>query len=156
MPVTKLKELLDREGIRYVAIRHSPAYTADAIAACAHIPTDQMAKTVMLHIDGRLAMAVLPATEDLDLETIRDYLEARRVTLAPEREFQVWFPDCEIGAMPPFGNLYGLDLYAIESITEHDRIAFNAGTHRECIEMDLDDYLRVARPVVLHLSALPH
>lgn len=154
MPITKLRQLLDHEGVRYVSIRHSPAYTADAIAASAHIPTDQMAKTVMLHIDGRLAMAVLPATEQLDLDTVREYLQASRVTLAPEREFRVWFPDCEIGAMPPFGNLYGLNLYATESLTEQERIAFNAGTHGECIEMDLWDYLRLARPTILHATAL--
>jgi Ala-tRNA(Pro) deacylase len=105
MPVEKLREFLDRNRIKYVVISHSPAHTAQEIAASAHIPGRNMAKTVIVKLDGRLAMAVLPASELVDLELLADAAFAQRAELADEEEFEDRFPDCQLGAMPPFGNL---------------------------------------------------
>ena len=153
MPIRKLKEMLDREHIKYVTIRHSPAYTAQATAQSAHIPGDELAKTVMLEVDDKLVMVVLPASEQLDLDLAGKEMKAKDIRLAEEREFQSSFPDCELGAMPPFGNLYGFDVYVTEALTNDERIAFNAGTHEELLEMEYDDFARLVQPRVLHVSS---
>src|SRR5213594_1991474 len=105
MPAKRLKEFLDREGIRYSSQPHSTAYTAQEVAASAHIPGKQFTKTVIVHIDEKLAMVVLPANRKVILQDLRDMTGSDRVALASEAEFQQLFPDCEPGAMPPFGNL---------------------------------------------------
>ena len=155
MPVGKLKKLLDRERIKYATIHHSPAYTAQAVAKSAHIPGDQLAKTVMLNVDGKLVMVTLPANEQLDLDLVSEALAASSVRLAEEEEFGAMFPDCEVGAMPPFGKLYDVDTYVTESLTNDERIAFSAGTHRELMEMSYDEFARLAQPRVLHFCATP-
>ena len=153
MPVHALKRFLDEHHIKYVVISHSPAYTAQEIAASAHIRGRELAKTVMLKVDGRLAMAVLPASMQIDFELLRDALGCRTVGLASEREFKGLFPDCEVGAMPPFGNLYNLETYVADALTEDDEIAFNAGTHTELVKMSYRDYAHVAKPTVLEFAA---
>ena len=153
MPGTKLKQFLDENQVRYVSIRHSPAYTAQEIAASAHIPGRELAKTVMVKIDGTMAMAVLAAPARLDLALLRRAAGARSVTLADEKEFCGAFPDCEPGAMPPFGNLYGLKVYIDRALAEDRQIAFNAGSHAELIQMDYHQFERLVQPVVANLSA---
>ena len=152
MPGTKLKQFLDENQVRYVSIRHSPAFTAQETAASAHIPGRELAKTVMVKIDGAMAMAVLAATKRLDLELLRQAAGAQKVTLADEKEFSGAFPDCEPGAMPPLGNLYGLDVYVDESLREDEQIAFNAGSHAELIQMDYQEFERLVQPVVTNFS----
>lgn len=152
MPATKLRRFLDDHQIRYVAIRHSPAYTAQETAASAHIPGREMAKAVMVQVDGTMAMVVMPSTTMLDPDRLRRITGAEVVSLATESEFRSRFPDCEIGAMPPFGNLYGLDMYVDRSLREDDRIAFNAGSHAELIQMDYRDFERLAGPTVADLA----
>lgn len=154
MPGTKLKRLLDGQRIKYVTMHHSQAFTAQEIAAAAHLPGQELAKTVMVWTDDTLAMVVLPATESLDLESVREAIGADSVRLATEREFSDRFPDCEVGAMPPFGNLYDLETYVSESLTEDEEIAFNAGTHRELIRMPYDDFARLVQPRVIHHATL--
>lgn len=146
MPVAKLKELLDREEVRYLSIAHSPAFTAQEIAATAHIPGREIAKTVMVKLDGKLVMAVLPAPARVDLDRLRDATGATQVELGSEDDFKRLFPDCETGAMPPFGNLYGLDVWADRELTEDQEIAFNAGTHAELIRMAWADFERLVEP----------
>jgi len=153
MPAQKLKEFLDRNGIRYVSIRHSPAYTAPEIAAAAHIHGKQLAKTVIVKIDGKLAMTVLPANYHVNLEVLKKSLGAKSVELAGEKEFKDKFPGCEIGAMPPFGNLYGMDLYAEDALEENEEIVFNAGSHTELIKMSYKDFKRLAEPKVISFLA---
>jgi Ala-tRNA(Pro) deacylase len=153
MPSTKLKRFLDENQVRYVSIRHSPAFTAQETAASAHIPGRELAKTVMVKIDGTMAMAVLAAPNRLDLELLRRAAGARSVKLADEKEFSSEFPDCEPGAMPPFGNLYGLKVYVDETLAEDRQIAFNAGSHAELIQMDYQQFEQLAEPVVANLSA---
>ena len=154
MPGTKLKEFLDENQVRYVSIQHSPAFTAQETAASAHIPGRELAKTVMVKIDGAMAMAVVAAPERLDLESLRRAADANSVTLAGEKEFSSEFPDCEPGAMPPFGNLYGLKVFVDRPLREDRQIAFNAGSHAELIQMDYRQFEQLVKPVVASLSAL--
>ena len=153
MPVHTLKKFLDEHHIKYVVISHSPAYTAQEIAASAHVRGKELAKTVMLKVDGHLAMAVLPASRHIDFELLREAVGARTVGLASEREFKGLFPECEVGAMPPFGNLYGLKTYVADALAEDDTIAFNAGTHTELIRMPYRDFARLVNPMVLEFAA---
>ena len=152
MPVKKLKEFLDNEGIKYITILHSRAYTSQETAEKSHISGKELAKTVMLKLDGKMCMAVLPADEQVDLELLKGNSNAGSVELATEDEFKGLFPQCEIGAMPPFGNLYGLDVYVEEALTRDDMIAFNAGTHSELIQLSYTDYQRLVGPVITRMS----
>ncbi len=152
MPTQRLKEFLDSNKVKYVAISHSQAFTAQEIAASAHVPGRQLAKTVVGSVDGNMAMAVLPATDHVDLRLLKQAAGAKKAELAGEREFKDLFPDCEIGAMPPFGNLYDLDVYVASELAEGEEIAFNAGTHTELIKMVYDDFERLVKPKVVELS----
>jgi Ala-tRNA(Pro) deacylase len=152
MPARQLSEFLDRNDVKYVTIRHSPAYTAHEVAASAHIPGKEMAKTVIVDVDGKMAMAVLPASSRLDLDHLRDAAGARQVAISDERKFQGLFPDCEVGAMPPFGNLYGLDVFVADSLAEDEEIAFNAGSHTEVVRLAYQDFERLVHPKVAKLT----
>jgi len=149
MPATALKEYLDSHGIRYVSIRHSLAYTAQEVAASAHVLGRDFAKTIIVSSDEGLAMVVLPASRRLVLADLREMLIADHVRLASEAEFKAVFPDCELGAMPPFGNLYGMPVYVAASLAEEPEIAFNAGTHTEVIKLAYEDFDRLVQPTVL-------
>lgn len=153
MPLSNLREFLDRNRIKYLVISHSLAYTAQGIAALTHIPGKELAKTVILLVDGRLAMAVVPASYRVDLFRLKKYLGADTVELASESEFRDHFADCECGAMPPFGNLYGMDVFADQSLTQDKEIAFNAGSHRELVRMSFADFRSLVKPVLLQLAA---
>ena len=146
MPAAKLKELLDREQVKYLSIAHSPAFTAQEIAASAHIPGKEIAKTVMVRLDTTMAMAVVPATCRVDLDRLRDLAGVGEARLASEDEFRLLFPECETGAMPPFGNLYGLEVWADRGLAEDEQIAFNAGSHAELIQMAYGDFERLVQP----------
>jgi Ala-tRNA(Pro) deacylase len=156
MIAKKLKDFLDREGVKYTTAPHSPAYTATQTAQAAHVPGKEFAKAVMVKIDGRLAMAVLPASEKLDVARLKLAAGAKHVYLAPEAEFDKWFPGCEPGAMPPFGNLYGMAVYASRSLAADEEIAFNAGSHAEVMKIKYKDFERVVQPVVAKLAADRH
>lgn len=148
MPVEKLKNFLNENQIRFVCVSHSPAFTAQEIAASAHIPGKELAKTVMVELDGAMAMAVLPASYQVDLEALKTLAGAEQIELASELRFQSLFPGCEPGAMPPFGNLYGLPVYVAEALTEDEEIAFNAGSHTELVRLSYADFARLVEPVV--------
>ena len=152
MPVRKLKDYLDEAHIRYLTIGHSSAYTSQEIAASAHVSGKEFAKTVMIKIDGELAMAVLPASSQIDFDSFRIIFHTKNVSLASESEFKDRFPDCEVGAMPPFGNLYGLPVFVADSLAEHKEIAFNAGSHSEVIRLNYADYRRMVKPRVFKFS----
>lgn len=160
MPVKKLKAFLDQNMIKYVTICHSIAFTSQDIAATAHVSGKEFAKTVMIKIDGAMAMAVLPASYHVDFDTLRKVFGTKFVTLATEPEFKDRFPDCELGAMPPFGNLYGMEVYVADALTMNREIAFNAGSHTELIRLSYADYERLVTPHVLKFSwktiSVPH
>ncbi len=149
MPAKKLKEFLDSRGAKYVSIQHSPAFTAQEIAQSAHIAGADFAKTVIVRMDGDLAMVVLPANRKIILSDLREMMLSEKLELASEDEFKARFPDCEVGAMPPFGILYGMPVYVSSSLEEEPEIAFNAGTHREIIKMPFEEYAELAQPTVM-------
>jgi Ala-tRNA(Pro) deacylase len=148
MPDQKLIELLDRNDVRYDTIEHSPAFTAQEVAAAAHIPGKELAKPVIVKLDGRMAMAVLPASHQVELDALARAAGAEHAELAEESDFEERFPGSELGAMPPFGSLYGLPLYVDLTLEEDEEIAFSAGSHSEVIRMRYDDYRRLAEPHV--------
>lgn len=152
MPVRKLKEFLNSNKIKYVSIKHSLAYTAQEIAASAHIRGKELAKTVMVSLDGKTAMAVLPASYRVDLDRLKKATGAKKIKLLAEKDFKDTFPECEIGAMPPFGNLYGMEVFVAASLAEDDEIAFNAGSHTELIRMAYKDFERLVKPKVFEFS----
>ncbi len=152
MPATKLKEFLDHQRVKYVSIRHSPAFTAQEVAASAHLSGKEVAKTVMVKIDGKMAMLVLPANRKVIIQDLRESSGAREAKFASEQEFKAMFPDCETGAMPPFGNLYGMDVYVAPSLTEDAQIAFNAGTHAELIQMAYTDFAKLVNPKLMRFT----
>lgn len=149
MPATKLKSYLNAQRVKYVTINHSPAFTAAEVAASAHVAGRGFAKTVIVNLDGEMILVVLPASRRLLLSELRELLESDRVRLASEAEFLDLFPDCELGAMPPFGNLYRLRVYVTSELARQTDITFNAGTHTEVIQMAYADFDRLVRPQVL-------
>ena len=153
MPLSKVREFLDLNEVEYVVISHSKAYTAQGIAAISHIPGKELAKTVIVKLDGALAMAVLPASYQVDLLALKHAVGVRDAELATEREFKQAFLDCQTGAMPPFGNLYGIPVYVDETLAEDREIAFNAGSHYELIKMAYSDFERLVQPEVLSFSS---
>jgi Ala-tRNA(Pro) deacylase len=144
----KLQSFLDSQGINYVRMEHSPAYTMQEVAASAHYPGNQMAKTVIVDLDGEFAMAVLPANRKVILQDLREVTGSEKAKFASELEFKGKFPDCEIGAVPPFGNLYNMDVYMAESLERNEEIAFNAGSHTEIIKMSCADFEPLVHPKV--------
>lgn len=153
MPLNALKGFLDENKIAYVSIKHSTAYTAQAVAASAHIKGRDLAKTVIVKLDAKMAMAVLPAKYQVDLEQLKKAAKSKSVKLVSEEEFIEKFPDCEAGAMPPFGNLYAMDVFVDKTLTADEEIAFNACSHSELIQLAYKDFERLVKPKILSFHA---
>lgn len=152
MPLRKLREFLDGQNVKYVLITHSKAYTSQEIAALSHTPGKELAKTVMVQLDDRMAMAVLPATQKVDLDKLRKASGAKKAALAHEEDFKGMFPECEAGAMPPFGNLFGMDVFVAPRLAEDREIAFNAGSHTELVRMPYKDFERLVKPRMMEFA----
>ena len=155
MPVERLRQYLDENRVKYVSIRHSQSFTAQEIAASAHISGKELAKTVMVKLDGQMAMAVLPGSHHVDLAALKAAAGAREVQLAGEREFAELFPGCETGAMPPFGNLYDMNVFVSTPLADDEEIAFNAGSHTELIRLAYADFERLVQPKLADFSMTP-
>ena len=154
MPIlAKLKEVLDTRKISYEIYNHSLAFTAKEIAATQHVPGRALAKVVILKVDGIFAMAVLPANRLVSLDRVRAGLGAEEVALASEAEFASLFPNCEIGAMPPFGPLFGLPVYVDPELEKDEAIFFNAGNHQQTVRLRYRDFEDLVQPVVLPMAA---
>ncbi len=151
----KLKSLLDTSGVQYQLIPHAATYTAMETAQAIHVKGHEMAKSVMLMMDGVLSMAVVPSTQRVSLQRLQLITGAENIAMADEQQFKEAFPDCEPGAMPPFGQLYGLPMYCAIALTKDSEIVFNAGTHQEAVKMAYRDFERLAHPVVAELSSPP-
>ena len=149
MPTKQIKEFLDKHHIKYLCIDHSPSYTAQEIAAVAHVSGKQLAKTVIVKAGKIFIMVVIPATDHINFSELRELTGTGEVDLAKESEFKEKFPECEIGAMPPFGNLYGMPVYISDHLISQDHIAFNAGSHSELLEMSYEDFARLVKPKVI-------
>jgi Ala-tRNA(Pro) deacylase len=152
MLAQRLKEYLDCKGVSYSSLVHSQAFTAQEVAASAHVSGRSLAKTVIIQMDGDLAMAVLPANRKIILQDLHDVTGADQIRFATEKEFKARFPDCETGATPPFGNLYGMEVFVARSLADEDEIAFNAGTHTDVVRMKYADFDRLVHPTVLSFT----
>ncbi|MBN1542987.1 YbaK/EbsC family protein [candidate division KSB1 bacterium] len=152
MPNQKLIALLQQHSIPYKLINHPSAFTAQEVAGTAHVPGKEMAKSVIVKIDGNLTMVVLPASTLVDFALLKKATGGQTLELASEEEFCRQFPDCEVGAMPPFGNLFGMDVWVAKSLSKDEEIAFPAGTHRELIRLAFKDYKKLVRPRIRSFS----
>lgn len=148
----RLQRLLDAEGVEYELIHHRTDYRASATAADTHTPAVEFAKTVLVWIDGKPAMAVLPANRQLALSKLRKALGAEEVRVATEADADRLCPDCEAGAAPPFGNLYDLPVYVSTTLAEDEQITFNGGDHENAFRLAYADFARLVRPRVLALA----
>lgn len=146
-----IKEFLDSRNVRYKHCTHSPVYTAQEIAHAQHVSGKQLAKSVMVLADGKLVMAVLPASERLDVEKLEELIGATSIRLAEEEEFKDIFPGCELGAMPPFGNLYDIPVWVDATLESVPVLYLNAGTHTDTIEMRFGDFVHLVEP---HLARI--
>ncbi len=153
MPIlTKLKQYLDENAVQYEVLSHRLAYTAQEVAAAQHVKGREFAKVVMAKAGDGFVMAVLPAMEKLDTGKLARAAGGAQVQLATEQEFERLFPNCDAGAMPPFGNLFGLPVYVDQSLTKDETIVFQAGTHLDTVRMSFDDFARLVAPVVGDLA----
>ncbi|MDX1588662.1 MAG: YbaK/EbsC family protein [Oleiphilaceae bacterium] len=150
MPVQTLKDVLDTESIPYHCINHPPGFTAQSLAQHCQVPADQVAKTIIILLDGKMAMLVMPANFRIRWDRLSDTLNSDLIELAEEEDFKDRFPHCEVGAMPPFGNLFGMEVYCSETLTLQSQITFAAGSHTEAMQIAMRDYLRLVRPVEIN------
>ncbi len=155
MPCETLLEYLKISGVPYELVVHPHAYAARETAAKAGVPGHQFAKSVLVKLDGEMAMAVIPAAHKLNFNVLREVAGAGTVALALEDEFAARFPDCELGAMPPFGNLYDLRVLVDDHLAEAETMTFNAGTHTEAITMAFKDFLDLVQPEVARFTFQP-
>lgn len=149
----ELEKYLKDNGVAFEEMVHAEVYTAQEIAAAQHIPGQQLAKVVMVNADGEMVMLVLPASYRVDFDKLKSILGKTKVSLAKEEEFQDVFPDCEVGAMPPFGNLYNVPVYVDKSLTVDPEIVFQAGTHVHTMKIKYADYERLVKPKVGDFAA---
>jgi Ala-tRNA(Pro) deacylase len=152
---TRLIEYLNQSKIRYDVLHHPEAFTAQELAAIEHVKGRSHAKVVMIKADGEEFMAVLPADHRVDLEKL-DKATGKHTTLATEAEFKALFPDCAVGSMPPFGQLYGVATYVDASLIGAEQIVFEAGTHSDAIRMSYADYARLAKPTAADFAVKLH
>jgi Ala-tRNA(Pro) deacylase len=154
MPIlTKLREFLDGQKVKYEVLTHRQAFTAQEVAAAQHVPGKELAKVVILRSGTNFMMAVLPAPYRVDIAHASAALGKRDVALASEQEFKDLFPQCEPGAMPPFGNLFNLPVYVDETLTRDEEIVFNAGTHTQTVKMKYADFAHLVKPKVAAFAA---
>jgi Ala-tRNA(Pro) deacylase len=152
MPCDKLLDYLTENGVDFELTEHPKAYAAQDVAHKAGVPGRAFAKTVLVKLDGLLAMAVVPAEHKVNFHMLREVAGAETISLATEDDFELRFPDCELGAMPPFGNLYGMRVLVDEHLRDTDIMVFNAGSHTEVITMPYADFLRLVEPLEAHFS----
>lgn len=150
----RLQSYLEEEKIPYEVIPHRTVYTAQEVAQATHIPGQDVAKTVMVRKGHELVMVVLPALAQVDLGRLADEMGEKEVRLAREAEFEDIFSDCDLGAMPPFGNLYGIPVYVDEALTEDETITFNGGSHEEAVKISFRDFDEHVSPRVLKVSSV--
>lgn len=152
MPIDRLKKYLNEQNVKYVTISHSAAFTAQEVAASAHIKGLELAKTVLVSLDGKLAMCVLPASHQVDFALLKESTDCNTASLVPEQDYKESFSDCAPGSQPPFGNLYGMDVLFSGALLQDREIAFNACSYSELIRLSVDDYLKLVKPMVLDFS----
>ena len=152
--VSHIKDYLDHYKINYVAIDHGKAYKAHELAKVIEVPERKFAKSVVIKIDGKAVLAVLPASHHIDFGKLKDVLDTDTIEMVNEREIEDYFPSCELGAMPPLGNLFDLPVYVSRDLRGEDEIVFNAGTHTDAIRMRYKDFEQLTEPIVCDFSKL--
>jgi len=150
----KLKAYLDKNKIKYIKKRHEEVYTAQEVAHAQHVPGQFMAKSVIVRVDAKMVIFVMPAHMLINMPRLKKMTGAKILRLATEKEFKDLFPGCDIGAMPPFGNLYGLPVCADKTLTEDKYIVFNAGSHKDTIKMKYNDFAKLVQPKVAPFAQL--
>lgn len=148
----KIKELLEKEKVNYQVLEHDLAFTALEVAQAQHLPGHQVVKSIIVGADGKWAMCVLPATHRIDFSKLQRVLKAKDIKLASEEQAASFFPNYEVGAMPPFGHVVGMTVYVDKSLEENEAIAFNAGTHTDVLKIRFKDYVRIAKPIIEEFS----
>jgi Ala-tRNA(Pro) deacylase len=151
----RLKEYLDRESVSYEILTHPAAYTAPELAEALHVPGKDLAKVVILKLGERFVMTVLPANWKVDVKRLKDIFGTSHIRLATEEEFKGLFPDCEVGTMPPFGNLYNMEVYVDQSLTRDEEIVFQAGTNFEAVKLRYTDFAKLVHPTVTEFHVPP-
>ena len=154
--ITDLLRYLQSNKIEFHVLEHDPAFSAHDVAAVAHVPESEMAKAILIKIDQHYWMAVLRADQRINPQMIRRVFGAKTVQLAHEEDLGMLFPDCQLGAMPPFGNLYGLPVLVEECLEDDENIVFNACTHTKAIHMKFKDFRRLAKPVIAGFAEFVH
>jgi len=144
----KLKDYLEKNQVRYEVGYHERVYTSQEIAAAMHVPGKELTKVIMVKADGKMVMLVLPTSYRVDTKKLKKVFQCKRLGIAKEKDFEELFPDCEIGAMPPFGNLYNLEVWVDQILTEDELIIFQAGSHVETLRIKYSDYARLVSPKV--------
>jgi Ala-tRNA(Pro) deacylase len=142
----RIRDYLDSQVVSYEQLQHPQAFTAQEVAHSLHLSGKRLAKALVLDADGKPVMAVIPASHRLNLPEFRAALEANRLAMVPESELTKTFPDCELGAIPPFGNLYGMDVWVDRALSDSEEIVFCAGTHQDCVNMRYADFAKLVKP----------
>jgi Ala-tRNA(Pro) deacylase len=153
--MAKLGDMIDylkKNSVRYEVIEHAPAFTAHEAAVASHVPDKDLAKTLIVQTDDKYCMVVMSADHRLDEHLLGKAIKAKQLHLAQEEDLKPLFPDCELGAMPPFGNLYALPVYIDKSLTNDDEIVFNACSHTKSLRLKMNDYLGLVKPVIAEFS----
>jgi len=153
--MAKLGDMIDylkKNSVQYEVIEHAPAFTAHEAAVASHVPDKDLAKTLIIQTVDKYCMVVMPADHRLDEHLLGKAVKAKQLHLAQEEDLKPLFPDCELGAMPPFGNLYALPVYIDKSLTHDNEIVFNACSHTKSIKLKMNDYLGLVKPVIAEFS----
>ncbi|MBM3136215.1 MAG: YbaK/EbsC family protein [Chloroflexi bacterium] len=153
--IQRLQKYLRENGVPFETMAHPTVYTAQEVAAVQHVPGEQMAKVVIVRADERNLMLVMPAPHRVAFDKLKALLGAKNVRLANEEEFGDIFPDCDLGAMPPFGHLYNVPVYVDKALSESPHIVFQAGTHRDTVKIRYADFARLAQPTLGDFTTHP-
>jgi Ala-tRNA(Pro) deacylase len=154
MPIRSLNKFLDDNHVRYRCYNHKPTFTAQETAQTLHVSGYDLAKTVLLKVDGRMVMAVLPACERIDFDILKRQTGARKVSLASEQDITNLAPLCDKGSLPPIGNLYGMEVYVSSTLAAEEVICFSAGSHTEDIQMSYDDWEQLVQPRIMSFASM--
>ncbi len=153
MPIpSRIRDFLNSENVSYEELHHPPAFTGQEVAHTLHTSGKKCAKTVVLMGDGKLAMAVLPASHRLNLQDLQAELEVTHLEMLAESAVNKLFPDCEQGAIPPLGRLYGMEVWVDRAVSDSEHVIFCAGTHEDCIRMKYSDFAKLAKPRIGRFS----
>jgi Ala-tRNA(Pro) deacylase len=153
--MAKLGDVIDylkHNNVQYEVIEHAPAFSAHEVAVVSHVLEKDLAKTLVVSMDGKYCMVVMPADHRLDDHLVHELFKVKHLHLASEEDLQLLFPDCETGAMPPFGNLYALPVYVDSTLANDEVIVFNACSHTRSIRLKMYDYMRLVKPIVAEFS----